>query len=107
MRSRGHEMFGYLDDYVLVSDYKNADSGFRALYDLLIELGLPINPKKICPPAKCMPCLGIYFNLHDFLIAITKEKIDRIINCIFDTPNKKTLTKKQYQSLTGKLLYIH
>ena len=66
MRSRGHEMFGYMDDYILVSDYTNADSGFRALYDSLMELGLPINPKKICPPAKCMPCLGIYFNLHDF-----------------------------------------
>ena len=63
-------MFGYLDDHVLVSDKTNAEVAFRALYDLLLELGLPINPKKVCPPAKCMPCLGIYFNLNNFSIAI-------------------------------------
>ena len=107
MRSEGHKMFGYLDDYVLVSDYTNAETSFRALYELLLELGLPINPKKICPPAKCMPCLGIYFNLNDFSIAITDEKISGIIDCICEVMNKKSLTKKQYQSLTGRLLYIH
>ena len=49
MRSKGHEMIGYLDDYIIMFDYRDAGIAFRTLCDLLTELGLPINSKKVCP----------------------------------------------------------
>ena len=53
---RGFKIFAYIDEFVAVV------CSFQALYELICELGLPINPDKMIPPCKAFTCLGIYIN---------------------------------------------
>ena len=107
MAQRGFTMFPYLDDYVIVSEREDSLVAFHYLRKVLSELNLPINPKKICPPGKVMTCLGIDFDLVSFSLAIAQDKIVEICTLIEEVMNKKALTRTKFQSLTGKLLYIH
>ena len=107
MRKNGYELFGYLDDYILVAEHADIHAAFYFLYELILELGLMINPKKLTPPSKVTNCLGIVFNLVDFSLSISEEKIASIKDTVSEVMTKKSLTRTQFQSLNGKLLYIH
>ena len=50
MRRKGHHVFAYIDDYILVSTEDLAQAHFEDLYDLISDLGLPMNPDKKPPP---------------------------------------------------------
>ena len=54
MKKKGFDVFAYIDDFIIVSPKHKAHLAFHALHDLLLELGLPINPAKCEPPQKSL-----------------------------------------------------
>ena len=64
MALQGYKMFPYIDDYILVTHRDRTIAAFRRLVHLLTELGLPINPEKLCPPSTSLTCLGITIDLY-------------------------------------------
>ena len=54
MKQKGFDVFAYVDDFMIVSPKHKAHLAFRTLYDLLTELGLPINPDKCNPPQRSL-----------------------------------------------------
>ena len=64
-----------------------------------------MNPSKKTPPCEALTCLGVVVNIPDGTLSIAPEKLQSIYQMCFAT--KKSLSKKSYQSLIGKLIYIH
>ena len=82
MRKNGYKLFGYLEDYILVAEHAEIQVAFNFLHDFILELGLTINPKKLTPPSKVANCLGIVFNMIDFSLSISDEKIANIMDTV-------------------------
>ena len=51
LAQQGYKMFPYIDDYIQLTHRDKAVHTFQYLVHLLIELGLPMNPDKLCPPS--------------------------------------------------------
>ena len=84
-----------------------AQKFYNTLSDLFIELGLPMNMEKRTPPSKILTCLGILINIETNTLSIDQEKLLTIHEGCLHVAGKKYLTKKAFQSLLGKLIYIH
>ena len=78
MRCQGRHVFAYIDDYILVSTEDLAQSDFGELHDLIIDLGLPINPDKETGPTRKLTCLGITIDLDANTLSIEQSKLEEI-----------------------------
>ena len=107
MRRKGRHIFAYIDDYILVSTEDSAYSHFEDLYDLISDLGLPINLDKKTPPTRRLTCLGISFDLDANTLSIGKNKLQEIYAECLQVSTKTYLTRRKFQSLLGKLMYLH
>ena len=106
MSKEGVKLRCYIDDYIAVVPRSEADNIFHRLCTLLNELGLPINHDKLTPPTKGLECLGIYIDIDNNTMSISEEKLGAIYTECLDVSTKSIISKKKYQSLLGKLLYI-
>ena len=107
MQCKVYKMFPYIDDYILVTSEEAADTAFQHLSNLLVKLGLPMNSDKRTPPAKAITCLGINIDIESNTLSIYQDKlITKQMECR-QIKDKKYLTKRGFQSLLGKLLYLH
>ena len=101
------KMFAYIDDYILVSPKATADAHFQRLASLLTDLGLPSNQDKQTPPCRTLTCLGIQIDFDRNIMSIDPDKVSSILSECIAVKNKKYLSRTAFQSLLGKLLYIH
>ena len=107
MAQQGYKMFPYIDDYILVTHRDKALDAFRCLVHLLTELGLPMNPDKLCPPSTSLTCLGVTIDLVHQTLSIEDAKIKAIWHECHAILGKTYLSRNKFQSFLGKLLYIH
>ena len=67
-----------------------------------------MNNAKRSPPTRALACLGIHIDLNTNTLSIDKGKIEAIYDQCTKTVQRNTISKKQLQSLLGKLLiYIN
>ena len=59
------------------------------------------------PPTRVLTCLGITIDLDNNSLSIEQSKMGQIFEEWILVSKKSSLTKKQFQSLLGKLLYLH
>ena len=100
-------MVAYIDDYIIISPKASAQRHFDTLAPILSQLGLPSNQEKQTPPCRALPCLGIKIDLDDNTQSIDPNKLTSIYSECQTVANRRYLTKKAFQSLLGKLLYLH
>ena len=105
---RGHRitMHPYIDDMVYIFEGGKQEE-FLCVKKVIASLGLPINDKKLSAPAKQMSCLGIHIDLVEKTLSIDSEKINDIHNFCKNLANKNYLSRRTFQSLLGKLFYVH
>ena len=107
MASSGCVITPYIDDFIVVAPRDQATKQFDQLSGLLDKLGLPMNPAKKTPPCDTLTCLGITVSIPDGTLSIAPDKLHSIHEACCQVATKKFLSKKSYQSLLGKLIYIH
>ena len=107
MVSYGCVINAYIDDFIVVAPRSQAKEQYDQLSDLLDTLGLPMNPSKKTPPCEALTCLGIVVNIPEGTLSIAPAKLQSIHQTCCQVATKKSLSKKSYQSLIGKLIYIH
>ena len=73
----------------------------------MTELGLPVNKDKLVYPAKIITCLGITIDIALKTLSIERDKICEIQDHCKGIVQKKFLSRRSFQSLLGKLFYIH
>ena len=66
-----------------------------------------MNPDKCVPPYKALTCLGIHVDIVNSSLSIDQAKLHAIHSECVQVSNKKYLSKKSFQSLLGKLIYLH
>ena len=107
MKRKGFKTFAYIDDFILVNPKAKAQQAFDTLTDLLQELGLLMNNDKRSPPTRALTCLGIRIDLNTNTLSIDKGQVEAIYDQCMKTLQRNTISKKQLQSLLGKLLCLH
>ena len=107
MRHEICSLFAYIDDFIMISPEVDAERHFQKLFDLFSELGLPMNRDKVTPPTRVLTCLGITIDLDNNSLSIEHSKMNEMFEECILVSKKSTLTKKQFQSLLAKLLYLH
>ena len=63
MRQHNFEIFAYIDDFIIILHANDAERHYKALYDLFLDLGVPLNQDNLSPPTGVLTCLGIIIDL--------------------------------------------
>ena len=91
-------LYNYIDDLIY--------TGLPHETTLLHELGLEISQSKLIAPMTRAICLGIEIGTVNKTLKIPTDKLHEILNICKTFSLKKRVTKHQFQSLLGSLLYI-
>ena len=73
-------LYNYVDDLIYCGLPSNIHQSFEALLELLTQLGLTINPKKLVAPSTFLVCLGILINTETGTMSVPSDKLDSIMD---------------------------
>lgn len=107
LEQEGVKAICYLDDFVGVAGSEvEAKRGYYLLLDILRRLGLEVSLDKCVPPARSLVWLGFLADAYCLEVTIPKDKLQEVINLCTLWLRKKLATRKQLQSVIGKLKHI-
>ena len=96
----------YLDDFLLVSDTKQAcQESMNKLLNLLSNLSFTINWDKVVRPSQRVTFLGISLDSVIGTMSIPTGKLLEIRNCANSWWDKRKATKREIQSLIEKMFW--
>ena len=97
-------LFNYLDDYWAghISLFQAWDQ-FLDLLEVLIELGIPTQWKKVSPPDKRQKLLGFIFDIAKQIFYVPPEKVEKICEAIDELIQNRQRSRAQIASVRGKL----
>ena len=103
---QGFDVLNYLDDFQGVEVPGNAATAFCFLQSLLIELGVEESKSKACPPTTHATCLGVEFETLAMTKSVHPERLIEIQELLRQWSSKTKATKRELQSLLGKLSFV-
>ena len=105
MARRGfHTILAYLDDFLIIGDNKHeCELAYRELVRLLNELGFCINWDKAVSPTQRLTFLGIEIDTVLRQLILPDSKLCELRAILSETLTKRSITKRDLQSLVGKL----
>lgn len=107
LASIGIESFMFLDDMVLViKRHQRAHELFANVLAVFRNMGLPIAYNKLQAPTLEIKYLGVCIDIIQRQIAIPVAKIEDFLGTIHTLLASKTITKRQLQSLVGKVNFM-
>ena len=106
MSTKSHNVTNCIDDIIGYAVKSKAQASFDTLYTLLQDLGFKISTTKLVTPTTKATCLGVELDTENSTIAVPQEKLHDIRQECQQWLSKTTCTKRQLQSLLGKLLYV-
>ena len=101
----GYSVINYLDDFGGGEVPHKAEEAFQTLGRLLHQLGVEESPDKACSPSSSMVFLGILIDTVTMTAHIPEEKMLEIQNLLSIWAHKTTTSKRQIQSIIGKLQF--
>lgn len=94
----------YLDDFLLVAETKEACmEALNCLITLLRQLGFFISWAKVCGPSRQITFLGINIDTVRMMLELPPNKLADLMRLIDKFFTMRRASKKQLQSLAGKL----
>lgn len=107
MKNNGYQgIIAYADDFLVVQDsYAECQDVMNALMRMLRKLGFAINYKKVEGPAQSLPFLGITLDSRNMTLSLPQEKLDGLSDSLRKLVNKSKVTKRELQSIAGKLCF--
>ena len=104
---RAYNVVNYVDDLGGVeSSHQQATAAFKALGWLLSDLGLAESTEKAEPPTTQITYLGVEFDSVAMEMRVPACKLQEIKSEIRLWLRRTTITKKELQSLLGKLFWV-
>lgn len=104
--SMGYFLMVYLDDLTGCEEENKVYRAYDALICLMRDLKVRLSEDKICPPTTCAEVLGIWFDTILKIMAVTPQKIEETLRLLDVWRYKVFATKKEFQSLVGKLQFL-
>ena len=110
MEQRGASpVWHYLDDF-WTCGYPGPGGGCHHNLELMLstcaDLGFEVNPKKTVHPCTKLELLGIELDSEAQIARISETRLQETINLLLDWQSRTSCTKRQLQSLIGKLNFI-
>jgi hypothetical protein len=107
MKSKGFpNIVAYLDDFIVADrSFDRCLYALNTLIRLLRKLGFDINYGKVDGPSRKLTFLGINIDTENMTLGLPAEKLQRLYALIDGTLSKKWATKRELQSIVGKLLW--
>ena len=106
-RNLGFDIVNYLDDFAGVEIKQGIDRAFFKLKSLLSACGIEESEHKAYAPSTRMEFLGIVCDsVFKLRLEISENRILEITNLIIEWNKKTKATKREIQSLVGKLNFI-
>ena len=99
-------MLNYLDDLCCVSSPEVSTKKYEIVTNLLHDLGLVESVEKSVRPGTSVEFLGVLFNTIDQTMEVTPERLVEIATLVKSWLKKSRASKKQLQSLIGKLIFV-
>ena len=97
----------YLDDLIVVSHtLEAANAQYDIARSLLAELGLPEAHDESQTPWTSIKWLGITIDSVNGTLSIPQEKLAETIELIKAFSTRRSISRKQFQSLLGKIMHI-
>ena len=97
-------ILAYLDDFLIIGDSKHeCELAYCELIHLLSELGFGINWEKAVAPTQRLTFLGIEIDTVFRQLCLPESKLCELRELLSDTLLKGSITKRDLQSLVGKL----
>lgn len=96
----------YLDDFYGAEYPSLAAQAFSCLGQLFQHLGLDSSPEKDSPPSTSMICLGLLVDTAAFTLEVPPSRLDDLQAELKLWQSSTCFTKKQLQSLLGKLSFV-
>ena len=106
MTQRNYDVINYIDDVIGVGLPSVTTKAFTDLQALVRHLGLDISVEKLVAPDTCVNCLGVVIDTKRFTISVPDEKLTDIKKICSLWQSKTSCSRKELQSLLGRLLYI-
>ena len=104
---KGVKALMYLDDIVVISPSRHkAGIDYQLARDLLTELALPEAKEKSQPPSTRVKWLGVIIDTERMSLSIPEGKLQEALEQVSRYTKSKSMTKRQLQSLLGRLLHI-
>ena len=105
-RNLGFEIVNYLDDFAGVEIKQDVDRAFFKLKSLLSACRIEESEQKVYAPSTRMEFLGIICDSVKLTLEISDNIILEIKNLLREWNEKTKATKREIQSLVGKLNFI-
>lgn len=105
MSDMGYDVSNFVDDFMGIELLSEVFQAYGTLKRLLKDLGVSEAVDKAVPPSYTVEFLGILFNLLDLTMAIPDEKVEEIKEELEHWMCKQLSTRKQLESVLGKLQF--
>ena len=103
---RGCQVVNYIDDFAGADTPALAWYRYNTLTKILSLCGLLESPAKSCEPATVITFLGVLFNSISMTLEVTSDRMHDILCLLKVWVDKKLASKKEVQSLVGKLVFV-
>ena len=96
----------YVDDFMGLDTPQRIWSSYNALGNLLRDIGATESLAKAVPPTYLIEFLGVLFDLKNHTISVTEDRMEDICEELHKWRDKVTCTRRELESLLGKLQFI-
>ena len=105
LASQGHQgVIAYLDDFLIISQTAaQCQQVLVELMSLVRRLGFSINYNKVEGPSRLITFLGVEINTDVYTLGLPEERVNELLCEARDFVNRRGATKRQLQSIAGKL----
>ncbi|MCP3664903.1 MAG: hypothetical protein GY696_20805, partial [Gammaproteobacteria bacterium] len=101
------DLFGYLDDFLLVGDTQQSCADkLRRLKAMAIRYGWSLKEEKERGPAQVIELLGIEIDALQQILWITEKRLMDTLNVLESWSFKKVATRREIASSVGKLNFV-
>ena len=106
LAKQGFKVLNYIDDIYAVCHKDTAQTAYETLISVVKKIGLPINISKLFSPSTDLSILGISVNVSKRTFSVPSDKLEEILSLCYEMLLRDHMSKRELQSLLGKLLYI-
>lgn len=106
LKKHGYDNVNYQDDFIGVQSPPQAAEAFSFSKQLLAILGLEEKEPKAVSPDVLVEALGVLFNTLNMTMSVTPSRLEEISRLLDSWLNKQKASKKQLESLIGKLMFV-
>ena len=105
MARRGYScLVAYLDSFLILAPTRAAcQEAQTTLIHLLRKLGFQISWNKLIDPTQCLTFLGVELDTVSMCLRLSRDKLAHLHQELLEFAKRQRATKRQLQSLTGKL----